>query len=94
MSTTMNRGTLKKLVKAGKVTSTSSYSFDDLLGESRGTTEVPVRFLEDGERGTDGVIGLRDFHFDCKGGRARRESADRVVLYVHSNLNYTLRIAE
>ena len=98
-TTTFNRLKLRRLIEAGKVTATSSYRFDDQYGAERGLDhEMPVRIHSDtdGTRFEEGVIKLWSDSFSGYG-RASRAGTDKqgrelVVLYIHSNLNYTFAI--
>lgn len=94
---TFNRGKLKRLAEAGRLVSVSSYSFDDMMGESRSNNEMPVvcPTPPDFRDRHDGTVYLRPDHFTSKSGcayLANDNREDLVTLIVHSNLNYTFRI--
>ena len=94
----MNRGTLLKLAKAGRLVAVGSYHFDDMTGSDRMEPgkEFPVRVRVDGEHWSaakEGVYNLweSDFRSSC-GSASISDDGKRVTLYVHSNCNYTFRI--
>jgi hypothetical protein len=92
---TVNRAQLRKLVEAGRIEARVDYSYDDMSGTSVGSEWLPA-ILGDGRTG---IIGFDEFDFDSSSGRAYlRESQSepgkqRVILRVHSNLIYELRVA-
>lgn len=94
MSNTMRRDQLLRLAKAGKLTLVGSYHFDDMLGASRSSGEMPVVVAPYGAERKEGVCYVREDEFSGNCGRAYYSSKDRsvVTLYVHSNSNYTFRI--
>jgi len=92
MHNTFRRDKLKRLCQAGRLICVSSYSFDDMHGESRGAKEMPVVFKEPGESWKDGVIMLDEYHFTGSCGRASQAENGHVHLHVHSNLNFTFKI--
>ena len=91
---TMNRGTLLKMAKAGKLVMVGSYHFDDMIGESRGAKEIPVRIRADYNDFIEGQCNLWESDFKSKCGRAWRNDNGTYCLYVHSNCNYDLKEVE
>lgn len=90
---TFNRGKLRKLVEAGKVTMVGSYHFDDMHCEDRSHDEMPVAIKpEDWHDRKQGVCYLSDWDFRSVSGAARINPNGTISLRVHSNCNYTLRI--
>lgn len=92
---TFNRGKLRRLAEAGRLVTVSSYSFDDMYGESRTDQEMPVvcPMPPDHLDRREGIVYLRPDHFTSScGGAYVGARSDLVTLHVHSNLNYTFRI--
>lgn len=90
---TFRRDKLRRLVEAGKVTTVSTYSFDDMYGESRSNKPMPVKLVPaDRKEMRDGTVYLFPSDFTSKSGAAWLNEDGTVTLYVHSNSNYTLRI--
>ena len=94
MSKTFNRGKLRRLVEAGRVTAVGSYHFDDMYGASRDTAKgMPVAIRpENWKDRKEGVCYLFESDFTSKCGRAWQNDDGTVCLYVHSNSNFDLRI--
>ena len=91
---TFNRGKLRRLVEQGKVTMVDSYHFDDMQGESRTQKSMPVAIRPaDWHDRKEGTCYLFESDFTASCGRAWQEENGLVVLYVHSNSNFTLRIS-
>ena len=88
---TVNRGTLLKLARAGKLVMVESYSFDDQAGASQSTRTLPVRIIEHADQWQDGFCNLFPHAFRGKAGRAWEEENGDICLYIHSNHNVTLR---
>ena len=94
---TVNRGWLKRQIKAGNVYMVGSYNYDDMRGADR-TADVcrPVEVLEaKDEHGryirTAGAVGLYESDFTTKSGCAYESGKPGgVTLIVHSNCNYDL----
>lgn len=93
---TVNRGWLKRQMAAGNVVMVGSYHFDDLLGSSRSSTEMPTKFRKEGEprEYKEGLAEFSDFDFTSNSGRAYWENKEKglVHLRVHSNYNVTLKV--
>lgn len=94
---TFNRGKLRRLVQAGKVTMVSGYHFDDMYGESRSHKELPVAIVPEHEPGDwrwrkEGVCYLFPSDFTAKSGCCWLNPNGTVTLIVHSNSNYTFRV--
>jgi hypothetical protein len=93
MSKTFNRGKLKKLVEQGKVEMVEAYHFDDMTGSERTHKVMPVAMRPaDWHDRQEGVCYLFEHDFTSKSGRAWQDDSGLIVLYVHSNCDYTLRI--
>lgn len=99
MSNTFRRDKLKRLILANRVVLTSSYHFDDMLGESRTAKEMPVAMTESGpdmwKTRKEGTCYLFPSDLSSKSGccyLASSSRTDLVTLIVHSNSNYTFRI--
>ncbi len=97
-SRTFNRLKLRRLIEAGKITAVNSYRFDDQYGAERGLDrEMAVRFMpEDRSKAREGTVHVYEDYFSGYG-RATTAGTDKlgrqlVVLYVHSNLNFTFAI--
>jgi hypothetical protein len=96
---TFNRGKLRRLVEAGKVTLAGSYHFDDMYGESRDSGQgLPVAIVPEHEPGEwrwrkEGICYLFPSDFTTKSGCCWLNDNGTVTLIVHSNSNYTFRIA-
>ncbi len=93
----MNRGTLKKLAKEGRLEMVAGYHFDDMYGETRTCTRMPVRYSPETETWRDrkdGIVNLREFDFATKSGGCWENPNGTITLYVHSNCNYTFAIME
>lgn len=92
---TMNRGRLKRLVEQGRIEAVGSYHFDDQHGGSRSAAVMPVAMdPDDWHDRKEGTVYLRPDHFTSKSGRAYDAGNGLIMLIVHSNLNYTLRVRE
>jgi hypothetical protein len=92
---TYSRGTLRKLVEAGRVVMTNGYHYDDMMGESRTGGSMPVQMKpENWQNRKDGVCYLTVWDLTAKSGCAycRDDDPSAVTLIVHSNSNYELRI--
>ena len=95
---TFRRDRLLRLARAGKLRLVGSYHFDDMYGVSQAVEEemaVKVQpadpdWWKTRERG---VCYVRPDEFDGHG-RAWLNENGTVTLIVHSNSNYTFRIAE
>lgn len=94
---TFNRGRLLSLARAGKLTKVEGYRYEDGGADDPvSRKELPVRIIGDGRPDfVDGYCNLRESDFKSKSGTAYRkgDTADTVVLIVHSNRNYTFRVA-
>ena len=89
---TYRRDKLRRQVEAGKVTTVSTYHFDDMFGESRTNKEMPVMMRPaDWKDMKEGTVYLFPSDFTSKSGSAWEENGF-VVLYVHSNSNYTFKV--
>ena len=89
---TVNRGTLKKLVEQGKMEVVESYSFCDMMGESRQDKVSPVRLR--GQNGVDYIYeqyNLFESDFKSSCGRAWENEDGTITLYIHSNKSVTMR---
>ncbi len=92
----MNRGTLLKLAKAGKLVAVGSYHFDDMFGATGGeVNEKPVLVVS--SWGSDGIdrskyFVIHESDFKSKCGACWEGKNGHVCLYVHSNCNYDLKI--
>ena len=91
---TFRRDKLLKLARAGKLVSVSSYSFDDMYGESRGSDTKPVHVMEDGRDFKEGFYNIRQSEFESRTGRAWIDESGVITLYVHSNSDVSFRIVE
>lgn len=95
---TFNRGKLRKLVEAGKVTAVETYHYDDMAGAERSRQEMPVAMKPaDWKERQQGVCYLDAWDFKTKSGCAYYSHEDRcdlVTLIVHGNSNYKLRIVD
>lgn len=95
---TFRRDKLKRLIAANRVVLADSYHFDDMLGESRTKTEMPVALTESGpdmwKTRKEGTCYLFPSDFTSKSGCCYTSDANPnlVTLIVHSNSNYTFRI--
>jgi hypothetical protein len=94
MSNTVRRDKLLRLAKAGKLVMVDSYHFDDSFGVSRIKNELPVRIWAYGDPREEGFAYVMASDFEGNAGRAYKSKDDTIVLYVHSNCNYTFRIVE
>jgi hypothetical protein len=93
--TTFRRDKLRRLIEAGRVVSTSTYSFDDMTGESRSTGRIPVAIApRDWRDRKEGLCYLRPDEFEGKSGACytRGEDRSRVTLIVHSNSSYQFEV--
>lgn len=94
---TVNRGWLKKQVRAGKVEGrcdghyTDDYAFDAANGFGRTTGWKPVR-IKEGAAMFGGTIYLSEAGFGYKSGAAYTQDDGTISYHVHGNLSYTLRI--
>ena len=98
---TVNRGWLKRQVKAGKVEAkctghyTDDYAFDAANGFGKMDEWKPVRVLDDFTKNdfrTD-VITLYESSFSSKSGAAYTDGAI-IAFWVHNNLHYDMRITQ
>ncbi len=89
---TVNRGKLCRLAKEGKLVCVNSYRFDDYSGPQVGKQELPVRMKEGHGDWKEGYINLNESDFKGKPGRAWKNADGTICLYIHSNLNYDLKI--
>lgn len=91
---TFNRGQLFKLVKAGRVYLTESYSFDDMYGSERqqGIRKPVAIRPEDMKDRKEGIAYLFESDFSTKSGCAWKNANGTVTLIIHSNCNVTLAI--
>jgi len=93
---TVNRGWLRRMVKAGRIVAVSACHFDDLHGEDRGLPqEMPVKLWADYPDWHDrqeGTIYLHDGDFKSKSGCCYQNANGTITLIVHSNSNYDLRL--
>jgi hypothetical protein len=89
----MRRDKLMRLAKQGRLVCTSSYHFDDLLGQGGIAIELPVKFIEANDQWQDGYCNVREHDFKSNVGSASvSDDGKHVHLYVHSNLNIDFRI--
>ena len=92
---TFRRDRLRRLAEAGRLETVSTYHFDDMLGESRGAKPLPVAIRPaDWHDLREGICYLFPSDFTSGSGSAWLNEDGTVTLYVHSNSNYTFRIAE
>jgi hypothetical protein len=93
---TINRGWLRRMVKAGRIVAVSAYHFDDMTGEDRGLPhEMPVKLradFPDWHDRKEGTIYLHDSDFKSKSGCCYDGGNGIIHLSVHSNCNYDLRL--
>lgn len=95
MSKTYNRGKLLRLCLAGKLELMGSYSFDDMMGESRSRSTMPVAIKPADYRDRkEGICYVTEWDFKSSSGRAWSNENGTVTLYVHSNSHYDFRIKE
>lgn len=94
---TFRRDKLRRLIVTGKVTMAGSYHFDDMMGESRSEGQsMPAAIYPasgDWRECKPGVCYLRPSEFTTKSGCCWENPNGTVTLVVHSNSNYTFRIA-
>ncbi len=94
--TTFRRDKLKRLIAAGRVVTVSTYHFDDMTGESRGSKTLPVAMTVSGpdmwKDRKEGVCYLFPSDLTSKSGCCYVSGADLVTLIVHSNSSFTFRI--
>lgn len=91
---TFNRGTLRKLILAGKVSCVGGRSYDDMHGESVISKEMPVQIGEYKDY-KEGTLTIYESDLKSKSGMAykpNKEKPDWVCLIIHGNLSYELRI--
>lgn len=95
---TFRRDKLRRLIEAGRVVTVSTYSFDDMHGESRGNKVMPVAMKpDDWKDRKEGVCYMGKWDFDSKSGccyQSNDKDPSRVTLIVHSNSNYEFRILD
>jgi hypothetical protein len=92
---TLNRGRLLKLARAGKLVCVDSYHYDETSGETRLKSPLPVRIkLEYGDY-LAGHVSLTEHDFQSSSGCASlSDDGQTATLYVHSNRNYDFRMAD
>jgi len=98
---TVNRAQLRKLIEAGRVEARLDYSYDDMTGSQVGKEWRPSAMAVGNRppRAAEGTIVFDDSDFESSSGRAYlRESnavpgKQLVILRIHSNLIYELRVA-
>jgi len=73
-----------------------AYHFDDMLGTDRGIErEMPVAMKPaDWHDRKEGICYVMPFDFQSKSGSAWKNPNGTFTLVVHSNCNYTFRLAE
>lgn len=92
---TMRRDKLMRLAQKGRLVCTSSYHFDDMLGQGGIAVELPVKFIEGNGQWQDGYCNVRKSDFTSSVGYASvSNDGKRVHLGVHSNLNIDFRILD
>lgn len=95
---TFNRGTLRKLVEAGRVRVVGSYHFDDMTGASRDSAKgmpaaiAPTPGPDAWKQRKEGVCYIYPSDFTASCGRAWQNDNGTICLYVHSNSNFDLQI--
>lgn len=90
---TFNRGKLRKLVGAGKVTMIGSYHYDDMSGGERSEKRLPVAVAPaDRNLRQNGTLYLSEHDFTSKSGHCYVSGPATVSLIVHSNCNYEFEI--
>jgi hypothetical protein len=89
----MRRDKLRRLAEAGRLTLTSSYSFDDMHGESRTENrQIPVQMMPADRQTREGICYLFPSDFASGSGRAWVNPNGTVTLIVHSNRNLTFTV--
>lgn len=95
---TVNRAQLRRLVQEGRVEARLDYSYDEMTGTRSGTEWLPALFGPDDIVPRPGLIVFDEHDFGSSSGKAYlREDRDdpghqQVILRVHSNLIYELRV--
>ena len=99
---TVNRGKLKRLAEQGKLLGrckyryTDDYIYDNATNFGRMENYFPVFLIPNEGRHEipEGHIGIYEWYFTCKSGRAWEEEDGTITFYPHSNLSYQLKIKE
>lgn len=93
---TIRRDKLMRLAMAGKLVAVGSYHYEDSTGSERMKDgRFPVRIQTPEERCREGWYNLMEHDFKSNSGCATvSDDGKTVSLYVHSNCNYELQMAD
>lgn len=92
MSKTIRRDKLRALAASGQLVLVNSYHFDDMGGESRCQSPMPVRVSSGYGDFIEGQCNLRDDDFTSRCGAAYQNEDGTIHLRVHSNCSYDFRL--
>ena len=97
---TVNRGKLRRLAQKGKLLArckyhyTDDYIYDNATNFGRMENYFPVFLIPDEGRHEipEGHVGLYEWYFTCRSGRAWEEEDGTITFCPYSNLSYQLKI--
>lgn len=96
--TTVRRDWLLRKGLQGKLVMSGAYHFDDMLGESRSSEQLPVVIYNQAENPDwwrnrkEGAAYIGTYNFTGSGGRAWKNADGTITLHVHSNCSYTFKV--